>query len=142
MTESWDDLLARLPLSGLTVSGVSVGEHSALTLTFGTEDDACRMTILEAVWRVEDPQAVLAASGDETDDLAARVATLNGRGLASVEVDPKSLSARLAFAGGVNLVTFSVHSHDVEHWSVAGPDGAVLTAGPGAAWSISPTGGS
>lgn len=145
MTESWNEVVGSLAAAyGRTAAATTLGEYALLTVELvETEgqgaDRRYRLSISGAVWRLEDGDTVLAASADESDDLAERVARLNGRALVSVAVEPRSLSARFAFDGGLSLVTFSVYTHAVEHWALCRPDGTVLVAGPGSAWSIDST---
>jgi hypothetical protein len=138
-TESWDEVVASLTAAyGLVASDTTLGEHSALTVELGEaeSDGRYRLEIYGAAWRLEDVDTVLAGSADERDDVAEQVARLDGRALVSVAVEPRSLSARFAFDGGLSLITFSVYTHGVEHWALRRPDGTVVTAGPGSAWSI------
>jgi hypothetical protein len=142
MTESWDEVIASLSGAyGLTAGGTTLLEHSELIVELGdaeagADDGRYRLRIYGTAWRLESGVSVLAGSADESDDLAAQVARLDGRTLRSITVEPRSLSARFAFDGGLSLITFSVYSHGFEHWALRRPDGTELIAGPGSAWSI------
>ena len=143
MAENWDELVASLSGAyGLTAVGTTLLEHSELIVELGDPEAGAserryRLRIYGTAWRLESGDDVLAGSADESDDLAAQVARVDGETLRSITVEPRSLSARFAFDGGLILITFSVYSHGFEHWSLRRPDGTELTAGPGWAWSFS-----
>jgi hypothetical protein len=140
--ESWDDVIASLSGAyGLTAEGSTLLEHSELIVELsdaeaGADEHRYRLRIYGAAWRLESGDGVLAGSADESDDLAAQVARLDGQTVTSITVEPRSLSARFVFAGGLSLITFSVYSHGFEHWALRRPDGTELIAGPGSAWSF------
>jgi hypothetical protein len=71
------------------------------------------------------------------DELAEKVPILDGRALCSIAVEHPSLSTRFSFEGGLVLTTFSESRTD-EHWMLFRPDGTVVTAGPGSAFSVEP----
>ena len=142
METSWDEVIAVLSGAyGLTARGTTLLAHSELVVELGdaaagADDRRYRLRIHGTAWRLESGDDVLAGSADESDDLAAQVAGLDGQTLRSITVEPRSLSARFAFDDGLSLIAFSVYSHGFEHWTLRRPDGTELVAGPGSAWSI------
>ena len=143
MTDSWDEVVASLTAAyGLHAWGTNLGQGSFLTIELGepkvpgSTHGPYHLWISTAGWRIEDGMSMLAGSEDNRDQLAGKVAVLEGRKLSSVAVEPPSLSARFAFEGGLVLITFSLHSTDQDHWMLFRPDGTVLTMGPGSTWSV------
>ena len=143
MTESWDEVVASLTAAyGLEAWGTKLGHGSFLTVELGDPTASSNghgryhLWIYLAVWRIEDGSPVLAGSEDDRDELAGKVTVLDGRKLTSIAVEHPSLSTRFEFEGGLVLITFSVSSHEDEHWMLFRPDGTVLTMGPGSTWSV------
>jgi hypothetical protein len=146
VTESWDEVVGTLTAAyGLHASGTNLGQGSLLAVELGEPEPPgnapgrYHLWICTAGWRIEDGTDMLAGSEDSRDELAGKVTVLDGRKLASVAIEHPSLSARFAFEGGLELITFSLHSTDQEHWMLFRPDGTVLTMGPGSTWSVQPS---
>lgn len=143
MTESWDEVVASLTAAyGLEAWGTTLGHGSFLTvelgepITPGSAHGRYHLWLYLTAWRIEDGTSMLAGSEDDREELAGKVTALDGRKLASVAVEPRSLSARFEFEGGLALITFSLYSAGEDHWMLFRPDGTVLTMGPGTTWSV------
>lgn len=119
---------------------VQLGHGSFLTLDFGPPTARWHLWVYCCAWRLDQADAVVAASEDDRDDLRAAVACLEGRALEEVEVTGPALDTVLRFEGGLVLTLFPVLSRDYEHWFLYLPGGDVLTVGPGATWSVTPGG--
>jgi hypothetical protein len=143
---SLDEVKARFATAiGKAAWGTAMGEGSFLTVEIGDAVEQVgrkmhgefHLWIYCSAWRIETPLEVLASSEDDRDTLKSRVGLLDGRSLDGIEIEQPSLSATFRFSGDVRLRTFSIFTHDVEHWLFYLPDGAVFTAGPSSRWSWS-----
>ena len=136
------------PLLGQKVWGAALGTGSFVTLEFGavrpgqgpgTRDHGeWHLWIYCAAWRLEQEDAVLAASEDPRPKLEQAVTRLNGLALDVIEVRRPALEAIFQFEQGIALRVFPIFSEGFEHWMIYMPDGNVLTAGPGTSWNITP----
>jgi hypothetical protein len=148
MSESWDDVVASLTAAyGLKAWGTKLGHGSFLTVELGEPETAggvhgkFHLWVYLAGWRLENATEVIAASEDDREELARKVAMLDGRILTRIIIEQPSLSARFEFDQGLVLATFSLYSAEYEHWMLYRLDGTVLTAGPGSSWSVEPASG-
>jgi hypothetical protein len=134
------------PLVGQRAWGVRLGTGSFLTLEFGAQrvsgqGDRARvhgewhLWVYCTAWRLDTNEEIYAASEDDRSVLEQRVPVLEGRPLTAYRVEAPALAATIDFSG-LALRMFPVFSYGYEHWLLYLPDGQVLTAGPGATWSL------
>lgn len=126
------------PLLGKAPWNVKLGIGSFLTMDFGTPQPETfrgksfvhgewHLWIMHCGWRIENEGAILAASNDDHEQLAAAIEKLRLGSLVRAEVSRLSDLA-LVFAGGLRLHTFTLHSSDYEQWELFKPDGMVWVA--------------
>ena len=72
---------------------------------------------------------------DARDQIAKKVENLDGATVVEAGVDHQGCALRLSFENGLILTTSAIFSKEYEHWFVYMPDGSVITAGPGLAYS-------
>lgn len=133
--QSWRRWLGFLPLlyasvdhaannyaiSANVTGPAAVGHGSFLTVELGEPETAGGMHgifhlwVYLAGWRLENATEVIAASEDDREELARKVAVLDGRILTKIIIEQPSLSARFEFDQGLVLATFSLYSADYEH---------------------------
>lgn len=134
------------PLVGRAAWGCRLGHGSFVTLEFGEPQPATgdvvhgawHLWVYGCAWRVERGDELLAGSDDDRDAMATAAHALDGLELEDVTVHAPGLDATWRFSGGCCLRLFSMSALQGEHWLVYLPDGQVLSAGPGGAWSLEP----
>ncbi|MBG1265343.1 hypothetical protein [Nostoc sp. WHI] len=133
------------PLLGQKTWGVSLGFGSFLTLEFGQPlppsnehqkiHGEWHLWLYNCVWRLEEEDRILAASGDERDQLETAIHRLDNLTLQSIDLLPPAWDAVFTFEHQVVLRLFAIYSQDYDHWFLYAPDGNVLSVGPGSCWS-------
>lgn len=127
---------------GLRTWGAKIGIGSFLTLELGNpkpRDPSAGeflIWIYCSAWRIETSSRVVVSSEDPRKNMESNVGILDDTRLKNVIIEPPSLSASFWFHNEVVLRTFSIFSHDYEHWMFHFPDGSVLQAGPSSALTI------
>ena len=132
------------PLLGSAPWRVRLGHGSFVTMDFGrkksfSEDDKVRergeyhLWIYLSAWRLDSIDEILAGSEDSREEIGPILEGLEGKELKHIRVNSPSLGLEFEFEDIV-LRTFSIYSHDSEHWMLYTPSSKVLVAGPGASW--------
>ncbi|MEV6211816.1 hypothetical protein [Kitasatospora sp. NPDC051914] len=127
-------------LDGSTVEAVQVpsGGGGRFGLQLSVQQSLGWLWILSVAWRLDGPEAVLAASGDDEERLAVDLAVLIGRVVTSVDVRLPGWEARIHFEDRV-LTIFPVCHQDasaVPDWTFRTPSGQLLVVGPGPRWAV------
>lgn len=133
-------------LVGREVWGPRLGVGSFITLELGerqtrtvrgreTTHGEWHLWVYCSAWRIDGEEDVVVASEDAREEIPDRLERLDGRRVSGVSVAAPSLELTVAFDDGLTLRVFPIFSSTFEHWFLYTPDGNVLSAGPGAAWS-------
>lgn len=88
-----------------------------------------------ATWRIETPDAVLAASGADREEMKRGVAALDGKVLVDSGVEAPSMSATFFFADGTRLRLFTA-SRDRDQWRLFRPDEMIRVVGTDYSWAL------
>jgi hypothetical protein len=139
------------PLLGKTPWNVKIGVGSFLTLEFGSRENQYfqgktrvhgewHLWLQDCAWRIEKRNRIVAASGDEHEQLELTIAQLEFGPLEKARVS-ESLDFELTFTGSVRLLTFTMYSSENEQWELFRPDGTVLVAQAGKDLAEVPRGG-
>lgn len=137
------------PLIGQAAWGCRLGHGSFVTLEFGDPQPstgkvihgAWHVWVYGCAWRIERDHEVVAGSDDERDVMDAAAKALDGLRLEDIAIDAPGLDATWTFSGDYRLRLFPMSASQGEHWMVYLPDRQVLSAGPGASWSMEPADG-
>jgi hypothetical protein len=148
---SSDDVSRRLAgLVGQRAWGTALGVGSFLTLEFGDvraarpaagsraegrQHGAWHMWLYCCAWRIDGPASMIVASEDAREYIAAKVGAVDGATVVRADIQ-QGCTLRLEFDTGLVLTSFAIFSSGYEHWFVYLPDGTVITAGPGLAYSV------
>lgn len=105
----------------------------------GTTRRRLRWLKVESVaWRLDGPDAVLAASGDDDRRLAADLVVLTGRKITAVHIQLPGWDTRFSF--GEHLLTvFPVYHNEPSagpDWTIRTARGRLLVVGPGPRWAL------
>ncbi|MFD8595091.1 hypothetical protein ACFV1L_08835 [Kitasatospora sp. NPDC059646] len=130
--------VARLADSTVEAVQIPSGGGGRFGLQLSVQRRLRWLWVHSVAWRLDGPEAVLAASGDDEELLAVDLAALIGRVVTSVDVRLPGWDTRIHFGDKV-LTIFSVYHQDpsaAPDWTFRTPSGPLLVVGPGPQWAV------
>lgn len=137
-------------LVGKKARNVQLGYGSFITIDFGKDllvevktkkgiDTFNRgewhLWVYMAAWRLDQGDRVLIGAGDDREEIAKELTTLEGKQFVRAIILNTSFDTVLEFQDDVKLNLFSFKTKESDQWMLFMPDRKVFTAGPGNTWT-------